>query len=82
MSLQWRRKRFIYYPVSTRGKLQIDLYPRAQYSVSTHFHNSLGVKTARLWNLLPKRVKQNETIASFKANLRDFLEILLDTPPM
>ena len=40
------------------------LYPKAQSSLSTHYHNSFGVKTACLWNLSPKRVKQNETLAS------------------
>ena len=57
------------------------LYPKAQSSVSTHYHNSFGVKAARLWNLLPKRVNQKDTLASFKASLGEFLESFPDTPP-
>ena len=32
-------------------------------------HNSFEVKAAHIWNLLPKRVNQNDTLASLKASL-------------
>ena len=57
------------------------LYPKAQTSMSTHYHNSFGVKAARLWNLLPKEVNEKCDLESFKASLGKFLDSFPDTPP-
>ena len=57
------------------------LYPGAQRSVSTHYHNSFGVKAAFLWNILPKSVNEKSTLDSFKVALGKFLESFPDTPP-
>ena len=51
--------------------------PKTQTSITTHYHNSFGVKAARLWNLLPKTVNEKTTLDSFKA--RKLLESLPDT---
>ena len=49
-------------------------HPKAQKSVSTHYHNSFGVKSARLWNLLPKTVSAKSTLDTFKVALSAFLD--------
>ena len=55
---------------------------KAQMSFSTLYENSFGVKAARLWNLLPSHVNQQETLTGFKEALGAFLKIFPDTPPI
>ena len=57
------------------------LFPRAQNSVASHYHNSFGIKAARLWNLLPKSANETTTLESFKVALGKFLDTFPDTPP-
>ena len=54
---------------------------KAQMSFSTLYENSFGVKAARLWNLLPSHVNQQETLTGFKEALGAFLKTFPDTPP-
>ena len=55
---------------------------KAQMSFSTLYENSFGVKAARLWNLLPSHVNQQETLTGFKEALGAFLKTFPDTPPI
>ena len=53
-----------------------------QRSVSTAYDNSFGVKSARLWNLLPKKVNSVTELEAFKVSLGDFLVQFPDKPPV
>ena len=55
---------------------------KAQRSVSTLYDNSFSVKAARLWNILPKDVNQQETLDGFKEALGSFICKFPDTPPV
>ena len=55
---------------------------KAQRSVSTAYDNSFGVKSARLWNLLPKSVNSATALEAFKVALGDFLAQYPDKPPV
>ena len=55
---------------------------RAQMSFSTAYDDSFGVKAARLWNILPKRVNTDTTLESFKISLGDFMLNFPDKPPV
>ena len=55
---------------------------KAQKSCSSQYDNSFGIKAARLWNLLPKHVNQQETLDRFKVALGTFLDQFPDTPPV
>ena len=50
-------------------------------SYSTHYENSFGVKAARLWNLLPRHINEQETLDGLKMALGVFLKEFPDTPP-
>ena len=47
---------------------------------STYDH-SFAVRAGRLWNVLPRIVNTQKTLASFKIYLGNFLDILPDKPP-
>ena len=55
---------------------------KAQASYSTLYDHSFGVKAARLWNLLPRHVNNQETLTGFKEALGAFLSDFPDTPPI
>ena len=55
---------------------------KAQTSYSTLYDHSFGVKAARLWNLLPSHVNNQETLDGFKVALGAFLNDFPDTPPI
>ena len=55
---------------------------KAQRSVSTAYDNSFGVKSARLWNLLPKHVNSVTELEAFKVVLGKFLAQHPDKPPV
>ena len=55
---------------------------KAQRSVSTAYDNSFGVKSARLWNLLPNKVNYFTELEAFKVSLGDFLVQVADKPPV
>ena len=55
---------------------------KAQRSVSTAYDNSFGVKSARLWNLLPKQVNTVKELEAFKIALGEFLAQYPDKPPV
>ena len=55
---------------------------KAQTSYSTLYNHSFGVKAARLWNLLPSHVNNQETLSGFNVALGAFLNDFPDTPPI
>ena len=54
---------------------------KSQRSVATHYENSFGVKSAQLWNLLPKEINSISTLDLLKPSLAKFLKEFPDTPP-
>ena len=58
------------------------LYSGAQKSISTKHFNSFGVRSARLWNTLPKHVNTAETLDTFKVVLGRWLDQYPDNPPV
>ena len=55
---------------------------KAQRSVATGYDNSFAVKAARLWNILPKDVNQQNTLDGLKVALGSFISKFPDTPPV
>ena len=47
---------------------------KSQRSVATHYENSFGVKSAQLWNLLPKEINSISTLDLLKPSLAKFLK--------
>ena len=58
------------------------LNTNAQRSVSTAYDNSFGVNGARLWNILPKAVNSQSTLAGLKSSLGSFMAQFPDNPPI
>ena len=56
--------------------------PFSSLKSRTLFDSSFGVKGPQLWNLIPKSVKEKQTLFSFKRNLDKFLKNIPDTPPV
>ena len=54
---------------------------RAQMLCSTAYDYSFGVKAAKLWNILPKRVNTDSTLESFKISPYEFMLYFPDKPP-
>ena len=54
---------------------------KSQRSVATHYENSFGVKSAQLWNLLPKEINSISSLDLLKPSLAKFLKEFPDTPP-
>ena len=48
---------------------------------ANQLHNSFSFRAPQLWNKLPREVTLSQTLASFKANLGDFMEGFQDRPP-
>ena len=46
------------------------------------YDHSFKVVGAKIWNLLPKSIRQRNTLSSFKAALTKFLLLLKDNPPV
>ena len=46
------------------------------------YDNSFAVKGAKLWNILPKYVKEQNTLQGFKTSLNKFLDDITDQPPI
>jgi hypothetical protein len=57
------------------------LNAKAQKSVATKYDNSFGVKAAKLWNIIPKDVKDKTILEHFKVALGNFLSKFPDNPP-
>ena len=59
-----------------RAKVVLCMFMKPQKSYSSHYDNSfeIGVKAARLWNLLPKHENQQSTLGGFKKALGKFLD--------
>ena len=55
---------------------------QAQRSYSTVYDNSFGIKAARLWNLLPKKVNSLTSLDPFKIALSEFMGQYPDRPPV
>ena len=55
---------------------------KAQRSYSSAYDNSFGIKSARLWNLLPKSVNSHSSLEPFKAALGEFMNQFPDKPPV
>ena len=55
---------------------------QAQRSYSTVYDNSFGIKAARLWSLLPKRVNSLTSLEPFKIALSEFMGQYPDRPPV
>ena len=46
------------------------------------YDNSFAVKGPKLWNILPKYVKEHNTLQAFKISLNKFLDGITDQPPI
>ena len=46
------------------------------------YDNSFAVKGPKLWNILPKYVKEHNTLQAFKISLNKFLDDITDQPPI
>ena len=46
------------------------------------YDNSFAVKGPKLWNILPKFVKEQNTLQGFKISLQKFLDGISDQPPV
>ena len=55
---------------------------KAQRSVSSGYDNSFAVKATQLWNILPKDVRQQNTLDGLKEALSRFISKFPDTPPV
>ena len=58
------------------------LTTKAQKSVASKYDNSFGVRAAKLWNLIPKDVKDTTSLEVFKVALGNFANQFPDTPPV
>ena len=54
----------------------------AQRSILSLYEQSFAVLGARLWNTLPRSVKEAPTLYQFKSQLGSFLSTIPDTPPI
>ena len=54
---------------------------QAQRAYSTALDDSFGIKAARLWNILPKKVNSITELDPFKVALCDFMSQFPDRPP-
>ena len=52
------------------------------YKAKTLYEMSFAVKGPQLWNLLPKHIKEIDSLNNFKANLDKFLCRVPDRPPV
>ena len=52
-----------------------------KYSSKRMPDHSIAVRAGRLWNVLPRIVNTQKTLARFKTSLGNFLDILLDNSP-
>ena len=55
---------------------------RSQRSVASKYDNSFVIRAAKLWNTVPKDVKNASSLEAFKIALGDFLAKLPDNPPV
>ena len=59
-----------------------DLYTSAQGSVETLRENSFSVRAVKLFNRMPKEVRESETLEELKVNIGNFLDGIPDHPPV
>ena len=57
------------------------IYLKASAAARSTYDHSFAVRAGRLWNVLPRIVNTQKTLASFKISLGNFLDILPDKPP-
>ena len=58
------------------------LVTKSKPKYQTQFDNSFPVTGGKLWNLLPKAIKQKTSLVSFKSALTKFILQVPDHPPV
>ena len=56
--------------------------PRSAGKLLSMFENSFIVKSAKLWNKLPLKLKQVDSLTVFKSQLDKYLKLIPDRPPI
>ena len=62
-------------------KLFILSHKKASATARSTYDHSFAVRAGRIWNVLPKIVNTQKTLASFKTSLGNFLDNVPDKPP-
>ena len=50
--------------------------------MATKYDNSFGIKAAKLWNIVPKDVKDKTSLDALKVAMGSFLNKFPDNPPV
>ena len=63
-------------------KCRSKIYRTRKVHIRTLQYNSFAAKAPALFNCIPRKVKEKESLSSFKAALDKFLKTIPDTPPI
>jgi len=55
---------------------------KSQKSVASKYDNSFGIKAAKLWNIVPKAIKDMSSLDALKVAMGNLLTRLPDNPPV
>ena len=58
------------------------LRTHSSLKAKTLFDSSFSVLGPKLWNRVPRRVKESQTLISFKTKLDEYLKTIPDHPPV
>ena len=61
---------------------ELGLLYLASVKAQSLYDNSFAVKGPKLWNILPRYVKEQTTLQGFKTSLNKFLDGIIDQPPI